>query len=109
MCARDGCPTPGPLHSTLAAAAVETQSCAGDFLTLGAYAPEGYGTWCVCVCVCVCVRHHESCHYAQLSVQPEVPTASAQSGKHFKYGFVQKYVLTATSYGADGAIFRQIF
>ena len=40
----------------------------------------------VCVCVCLCVRHHESCHYAQLSVQPKVPTASVQSGKHFKYG-----------------------
>ena len=35
---------------------------------------------CVCLCVCLCVRHHESCHYAQQSVQPKVPTASAQSG-----------------------------
>ena len=37
--------------------------------------------------VCVSVRHHE-----QLSIQPKIPTASAQSGKHFKYGvfrFVQ--------------------
>ena len=43
---------------------------------------------CVCLSVCLCVRHHESCHYAERSVQPKVhvPTASAQSGKHFKYG-----------------------
>ena len=60
------------------------------------HAPEGYGTWSVCVCVSV--RHHESCHYAQLSVQPKVPTASAQSGKHFKYGVFSKNVLFK-SYG----------
>ena len=51
--------------------------------------------WFVCMSVrtCLCVRHHESYHYAQLTVQSKVPTASAQSGKHFKYGvfsFVQK-------------------
>ena len=81
----------------------------------------------VCLSVCLCVRHHESCHYAQLSVQPKVSTASSQSGKHFKYGVFSKnalfkklwrekanklissYVLTATSYGADGATFRQKF
>ena len=40
--------------------------------------------------VCVCVRHHESSHYAQLSVQLKVSTASAQAGKHFKYGFFSK-------------------
>ena len=50
---------------------------------------------CVCVClsVCVCVWHHESCHYAQLSVQPKVPTASAQSGLNMVFSlkcFVQK-------------------
>ena len=45
---------------------------------------------CVCLCVCLCVRHHESCHYAQRSVQSKVPTASAQSGKHFKYGVFSK-------------------
>ena len=46
----------------------------------------------VCVCVCLCVRHHESCHYVQRSVQSKVslPTASAQSGKHFKYGVFSK-------------------
>ena len=83
---------------------------------------EGYGTWSVCVSVCLCVRHHESCYYAHRSVQSEVPTASAQSGKHFKYGVfsknevmarksqqANKYVLTATSYGADGATFCQNF
>ena len=76
--------------------------------------------------VCLSVRHHESCHYAQRSVQPKVPTASAQAGKHFKYGVFSKnalfksygmkkptslvcHVLTATSYGADGATFRQKF
>ena len=42
---------------------------------------------CTCVRVCLSVRHHESCHYAQLSVQPKVPTASAQYGKQC---FVQK-------------------
>ena len=67
-----------------------------------AHAPEGYSTWSVCVSVClsVClsVRHHESCHYAQLSVQPKVPTASAQSGKHFKYGVFSKNALVK-SYG----------
>ena len=30
------------------------------------------------------------CHYAQRSVQLKVPTASAQSGKHFKYGVFSK-------------------
>ena len=34
----------------------------------------------------MCLSVHESCHYAQLSVQPKVPTASAQDGKHFQYG-----------------------
>ena len=43
------------------------------------------------LCLGLCTRHvclsvHESCHYAQLSVQPKVPTASAQYGKHFQYG-----------------------
>ena len=42
------------------------------------------------LCVCVCIRHHEFCHYAQRSVQLKVPTASAQSGKHFKYGVFSK-------------------
>ena len=42
---------------------------------------ERYSTWSVCVCV----QHHDSCHYAQLSVQLKVPTASVRSGKHFKY------------------------
>ena len=43
----------------------------------------------LCVCVCVSVRHHESCHYTQLSIQPKVhvPTASAQSG--IKYGVLK--------------------
>ena len=40
--------------------------------------------------VYVCVRHHESCHYVQLSVQLKVPTASAQAGKHFNYGVFSK-------------------
>ena len=53
---------------------------------------------CVCVCVCLSVRHHESCHYAQRSVQPKVPTASAQSGKRFKYGVFSKNALFK-SYG----------
>ena len=57
-------------------------------------APEGYGTWSVCVSV----QHHESCHYVQLSVQQKVPTASAQSGKHFKYGIFSKNALFK-SYG----------
>ena len=57
---------------------------------------------CVCLCVCLSVRHHESCRYAQLSVQPKVPvpTASAQSGKQI-WRFrklwrekANKYVLT---------------
>ena len=39
------------------------------------------------------VRHHESCHYAQRSVQLNVPTASTQSGKHFQYGIFSKYAL----------------
>ena len=90
-------------------------------LTLGAHA-RGL-RYLVCVCVCLCVRQHESCHYAQWSVQPKVPTASAQSGKHFKYGVFSKNALfksygvkkptslglIATSYGADGATFRQKF
>ena len=59
---------------------------------------EGYGTWSVCVSVCLSVRHHESCHYAQRSVQPKVPTASAQAGKHFKYGVFSKNALFK-SYG----------
>ena len=67
-------------------------------LTLGAHTPQGYGTWSVCVSVCLCVRHHESCHYAQRSVQPKVPTASAQSGKRFKYGVFSKIALFK-SYG----------
>ena len=67
-------------------------------LTLGAHAPQGYGTWSVCVCVCLSVRHHESCHYAQRSVQPKVPTASAQSGKRFKYGVFSQNALFK-SYG----------
>ena len=50
------------------------------------------------VCVCVSVRHHESSHYAQLSVQTKVPTASAQAGKRFKYGFFSKNALFK-SYG----------
>ena len=49
-------------------------------------------------CVYLCVRHHESCHYAQRSVQPKVPTASGQSGKHFKYGVFSKNALFK-SYG----------
>ena len=74
------------------------------------------------LCVCLSVRHHESCHYAQLSVQPKVPTASVQSGKLFFSLKMQKlwrekanklistlYVLTATLYGANGATFRQKF
>ena len=47
---------------------------------------------CVCVC-CLSVRHHQSCHYAQLSVQPKVATVSLQSGKHWSFlkkCFVQK-------------------
>ena len=48
--------------------------------------------------VCVCVRHHESCHYVQRSVQAKVPTESAQSGKHFKYGVFSKNALFK-SYG----------
>ena len=52
----------------------------------------------MCVSVCVSVRHHESCHYAQRSVQPKVPTASAQAGKHFKYGVFSKNALFK-SYG----------
>ena len=73
----------------------------------------------LCVCVCVSVRHHESCNYAQWSVQQKVPTASAQSGKHFNMAFSNALLwcekanklilLTATSYGADGATFRQKF
>ena len=50
------------------------------------------------LCVCLSVRHHESCHYAQRSVQPKVPTASAQAGKHFKYGVFSKNALFK-SYG----------
>ena len=38
----------------------------------------------------------ESCHYAQRSVQPKVPTASAQSG--IKYDVFSKYSLFK-SYG----------
>ena len=38
---------------------------------------------CVCVCVSVCLSGTTS---PQLSVQLKVPTASAQAGKHFKYG-----------------------
>ena len=57
---------------------VEMVSFTFGLLTLGVHVPEGYGTWSVCVSV----RHHVSCHYAQLSVQPKVPTASMQSGKH---------------------------
>ena len=53
---------------------------------------------CVCVSVCLSVRHHESCHYAQRSVQPKVPTVSAQAGKHFKYGVFSKNALFK-SYG----------
>ena len=67
-----------------------------DNIGLVLHAPQGYGTWSVCVSVCsclsdsLCVRHHQSCHYAQLNVQPKVSTASAQSGKHFKYGVFSK-------------------
>ena len=43
--------------------------------------------------MCLCVRHHEFCHYAQRSVQPKVPMASAQSGKHLKYGVFSKNAL----------------
>ena len=57
-------------------------------LTHRAHAPEGYGTWSVCVYLSV--RHHKSCHYVQLSVQPKVPTALALSGKHFKLAFSLK-------------------
>ena len=46
----------------------------------------------------MCVWHHESCHYVQRSVQAKVPTASAQSGKHFKYGVFSKNALFK-SYG----------
>ena len=71
-------------------------------LTLGAHARGLRYLVCVCVCVrvsvCLSVRHHESCHYAQRSVQPKVPTASAQAGKHFKYGVFSKNALFK-SYG----------
>ena len=80
---------------------------------------EGYGTWSVCVCVCVClsVRHHESCHYAQWNVQQKVPTASAQSEKHFKYGVAlfksygvkTLYVLTAQCLTATSYARAQAF
>ena len=56
---------------------------------------EGYGTWSVCLSLCLSVRHHESCHYAQRNPQPK---ASAQSGKHFKYGVFSKKALVK-SYG----------
>ena len=52
----------------------------------------------VCLSVCLSVRHRESCHYVQRSVQPKVPTASAQSGKRFKYGVFSKNALFK-SYG----------
>ena len=42
------------------------------------------------LCVCLSIWHHESSHYAQLSIQLKVPTASAQAGKHFKYGVFSK-------------------
>ena len=69
------------------------------FKTLGAHAPEGWSV-CVCVCVCVpvCLVPRVLRHYAQLSVQPKVPTASAQSGKHFKCGIFSKNALFK-SYG----------
>ena len=58
-------------------------------LTLGAHA-RGL-RYLVCVCdslsLSVCPAHES----AQRSVQPKVPTASAQSGKHFKYGVFSKY------------------
>ena len=44
----------------------------------------------VCLSVCLSVRHHESCHYAQRNVQPKVPTASAQSGKHCVFSVCSK-------------------
>ena len=75
----------------------------------------------VCVSVCLSVRHRESCHYAQLSIQPKVPRASVQSGI-WRFLFVQKlwrekanklisYMCLPRhhNYGADGATFRQIF
>ena len=58
------------------------------YLTLGTHV-RGL-QYLVCVCVCLSVRHHESSHYAQLSVQLKVPMASAQAGKHFKYGVFSK-------------------
>ena len=72
---------------------------------------------CLGLCVCLSVRHHESCHYAQLSVQLKVPTASAQYGLNMAFSLkmlcskvmksqqANKYVLTTTSYGADGERF----
>ena len=73
-------------------------------MVIAAENAHAHGTWSVGLCVCLSVRHHESCHYAQLSVQPKVPTASAQYGKYGKNALFKanKYVLTTTSYGADG-------
>ena len=45
----------------------------------------------LCVRVCLSVRHHESCDYAQLSVQPKVPTASAQYGRYAVFSLFKSY------------------
>ena len=73
-------------------------------LTLGTHARGLRYLACVCVCVSVClfVRHHESCYYAQWSVQPKVHTASVQSGKHFKHGAFSKNA-SFKSYGVKKA------
>ena len=46
---------------------------------------------CVSVCAHVCLSVHESCHYAQLSVQPKVPTASAQYGQYGVFSLFKSY------------------